>query len=32
MKYEKMGLVFPLKDTPEPLADKMKELEKILLG
>lgn len=30
MKYEKMGLRFPLKDTPEPTSDKMQELEKIL--
>lgn len=30
MKYEKMGLVFSLKDTPEPTSDKMKELEELL--
>lgn len=28
MKYEKMGLEFPLKNTPEPTPEKMKELEK----
>ena len=30
MKYESMGRVFPLKDTPEPTPVKMAELEKIL--
>lgn len=30
MKYEKMGLEFPLKNTPEPTSDKMQELEKLL--
>lgn len=30
MKYEKMGIEFPLKDTPEPTPEKMKELENML--
>ena len=30
MKYDKMGIKFPLADTPEPSADKIKELYKIL--
>lgn len=30
MKYEKMGIEFPLKNTPEPTKEKMEELEAIL--
>lgn len=30
MKYEKMGIEFPLKDTPEPTPEKMEELQKLI--
>lgn len=32
MKYEKMGLEFPLKDTPEPTKETMEKLKTILLN